>query len=129
VAWVTIGIFVLVATIFAISISVSFFGESFGVMIGVGCGVILTLFLAFARYRAVKKGTADWHIEKVPSVVKYYYYCRLCGYEWSWKSDEPLPEVQRRPDLIVIGEQRLREEAWQAEIGHHATQDILNRKP
>ena len=132
VAWFAIGIFVLWATISAISISVSIVGEGSGVIIGVSCGVILILFLAFVRYRAVKKGTADWHLEKVPSIVKYDYRCEICGYNWTWQSDEPLPEVHVRPELIAKGAQKLKEEdeaRRQAEIAHHVAQDILNRKP
>lgn len=38
------------------------------------------------------------------------YTCYLCGYEWTWKTGDPLPQVNVRPDLIAKGEQRLEEE-------------------
>jgi len=51
---------------------------------------------------------------RLPGVKKiatrYWYRCYLCGYEWSWRSDEPKPQVTIRPDLIAKGEQRLEEE-------------------
>ena len=65
---------------------------------------------------------------KNPMAERYYHTCWLCGYKWNRGSGEPLPKVTLRPDLITKGEQRL-EEARQAEIAHHAAQDILNRKP
>jgi len=105
---------------------------SFGVVFGAGLAIILLLLSVFGRYRAVKKGTADWYMEKVPSVIKYDYRCEICGFNWTWQSDEPLPEVHIRPGLIAKGAQKLKEEdeaRRQAEIAHHVAQDILNRKP
>lgn len=38
---------------------------------------------------------------------KYWLKCELCGYSWIWRTDEPYPTVQTRPDLIAQGEQKL----------------------
>jgi len=63
--------------------------------------------------------------------VGYVYHstCLICGFHWDWREGQEKPEVHVRPDLIARGEQRLREEAQQAEIANRVAQDILNRKP
>jgi hypothetical protein len=45
----------------------------------------------------------------------YHYTCSLCGYKWPWRTGEPLPPVQIRPDLIAKGEERLEQERRQWE--------------
>lgn len=74
-------------------------------------------------------GWRRMNAERHSLIAHYYHVCWLCGYRWNRRADEPLPEVSIRPDLIAKGEERLREEARQAEIEHHVAQDILNRKP
>jgi len=54
--------------------------------------------------------------------MKYFYYCVLCGYRWTWQTDQPKPQVIVRPDLVQLGAQKLEEDrkaaaaaAWQME--------------
>ena len=75
---------------------------------------------------AIIVGWRRMNAERHKLIAHYYHVCWLCGYRWNRRADEPLPEVSVRPDLIAKGEQRLREEARQAEIEHHVAQDILN---
>jgi hypothetical protein len=49
-------------------------------------------------------------IEKVEVGKSYDYYCQLCGYRWTWRTGEPQPRINLRPDLIAKGNQRLEEE-------------------
>lgn len=63
------------------------------------------------------------------TITVYHHACDLCGYKWTWRENEAMPQVQVRPDLIVAGEQRLREaeerrrrdaeayQAWQNQQG------------
>jgi rubredoxin len=52
-----------------------------------------------------------WLSSKYHEVAKEYSYeCHLCGYQWTWRTDEPKSRVTVRPDLIVRGEQKLEEE-------------------
>lgn len=39
--------------------------------------------------------------------------CYLCGYEWSRREDEPLPQIKVSPDLIAKGQQLLEEQEEQ----------------
>jgi len=52
-----------------------------------------------------------------------YSICKICGNRWSWETDNP-PTVNVRPDLIAMGEQRLREQEAQdaanQEAAYHA---------
>jgi hypothetical protein len=62
------------------------------------------------------KGTRDALVkgeeqETTKVADSYQNSCLLCGYLWVWTVGDPLPQVQVRPDLIAVGEQRLREEA------------------
>lgn len=40
----------------------------------------------------------------VEQAKRYWYRCELCGFAWQWRTDEPYPEVQARPDLIAKAE-------------------------
>jgi hypothetical protein len=80
---------------------------------GIIIGVILILVQIAGVLERVKKGTLGWYIERVPTIIKYDYYCHLCGYSWSWQSNDPLPEVHIRPDLIANGAQKLEQEEEQ----------------
>ena len=42
---------------------------------------------------------------------RYQFYCQLCGYRWIWRTDEPYPKVNVRPDLIAKANQKIEEEA------------------
>lgn len=72
-------------------------------------GLVPTIIITAGIIKTIKR---EGGIKKGQKTVKKYYYaCHLCGYEWSRREDEPLPPVTLRPDLILKGEQRLREEA------------------
>ncbi len=89
-------------------------GLSVSVVGGVGCGGIFLLFSALLLYYEWKnENKKGGYIIRVPTIVKYDYYCDLCGYSWSWQSDDPLPEVHIRPDLIANGAQKLEQEEEQ----------------
>jgi len=40
----------------------------------------------------------------------YFFHCNICGFEWRWDDRTPYPKINVRPNLIVAGEQQLREE-------------------
>ncbi len=65
--------------------------------------------------------------ERVRTGQIYNYYCYLCGYKWSWETGTPLPKVDVRPDLILAGEQRLKEEREQDAAAHEAAENALRR--
>ncbi len=47
---------------------------------------------------------------KKKKITMYKYECRLCGYKWTWRIDQPPPiAFGVRPDLIAKGEQKLKE--------------------
>lgn len=91
--------------------------------------VVIPIVLTLIGLLAMNAGWRHSKADQKNLILHYYHTCWLCGYRWNRRADEPLPEVRIRPDLIAKGEQRLQEEARQAEIEHHVAQDILNRKP
>ncbi len=57
--------------------------------------------------------------------------CSLCGYQWSWRTDEPLLRYRADPQLIQRGAQRLSEEAerlQQAAAAHFLEQQRGQQK-
>jgi DNA-directed RNA polymerase subunit RPC12/RpoP len=49
-------------------------------------------------------GTAKGELTQsvtVPTLVVYDYKCEICGYKWTWRTDQSLPHVQVRPELIA----------------------------
>ncbi len=38
----------------------------------------------------------------------YNYYCQICGYRWSWRAGDFLPQVTVRSDLIAKGSDKFR---------------------
>ena len=91
------------------------------------CGTFSIVFILIAVFMIPYSMTRKTKKIRVGQI--YSYYCYLCGYKWSWETGTPLPTVNVRPDLIASGEQRLEEEARQAQIANRVAQDILKRKP
>jgi len=34
-------------------------------------------------------------------IKKYWLKCEICGYSWVWRTDEPYPSIQIRPEFLV----------------------------
>lgn len=64
----------------------------------------------------------------VEQAKKYSYHCYLCGYQWTWRTDEPLPKGNIRPDLITKGEQKLEEERKRKEEEYRHAGMWMNKK-
>ena len=55
-----------------------------------------------------------WYGDELPKKMsgyverakKYQFRCKICGYEWQWRTDQPYPEIQMRPDLIAKAQAR-----------------------
>ena len=72
----------------------------------VATGVLLVVAVVGLILQLSRLHKQQYH--EVPK--EYSYKCHLCGYQWTWRTDEPKPRVTVRPDLIVRGEQKLEEE-------------------
>jgi len=78
------------------------------VVIGVGLVLLALPFIVLAPIRAAQgKATIA---RDVPSLVKYDFHCQICGYSWTWRTDEPPPVVNVRPDLIAKGAKKLKDD-------------------
>ncbi len=99
--WLFIGFYVF---LFIVGIVAKW---GIGQIVGIG---FIVLLIGFAMYRAVKTGGMSQTVT-VPTLVKYDFKCEICGYNWTWRTDQPLPKVQVNPDLIAKGAQKLEEEA------------------
>lgn len=71
------------------------------------------LFLLFLGWIYIKFVRTD-------KIERYDNHCLLCGYRWSRRADEPLPEVRVQPELIALGEQQLEEKRRQREAAEAA---------
>jgi len=113
-----------------ITVGITIAGLSTSVGGGVGCGSAFLLFSAFVLYLQWKDDNKQGggYIIRVPTIVKYDYYCHLCGYSWSWQSDDPLPEVHIRLDLIANGTQKLEQEEEQRQKDAAALYYLTHKK-
>jgi hypothetical protein len=82
-------------------------------------GLFVIIFLLLVAYDItqrvtqegrVRKGLSSTHTEKAQIGMLYNYECRLCGYEWEWRSNTPRPVAIVRPELIARGAQKLEED-------------------
>lgn len=94
------GGWIFIAVFFAASIAMIFVIHPF-------CGIVeilVCLLLAWGLH------SMNNEYAKAVKIQKYDCECIICGYKWTRRADEPLPQVTVRPDLIAKGEQRLEEE-------------------
>lgn len=88
-----------------------------------GClaGLIAILFV-WAAWLLFRNGVK----QDVPTIVRYEFYCELCGYRWTWRSNEPYPHITINPTLVQQGEQRLEEKRREQEDWERRAQAFVN---
>lgn len=64
--------------------------------------------------------------QDVPTIVRYEFYCELCGYRWTWRNDEPYPLIKINPTLIQQGEQKLEQQRREQEDWERRAQAFVN---
>lgn len=72
--------------------------------------MVITIPLAIWLYRGMNSASlsiVNAMRGYVEQAKKYWLKCELCGYAWIWRTDEPYPSIQTRPELIAQGEQKL----------------------
>jgi len=63
----------------------------------IGLGVLVVVLMERGRITALARANTI-----------YNYYCQICGYRWSWRAGDPLPQVTVRPDLIAKGSEKFK---------------------
>jgi rubredoxin len=66
------------------------------------------IFVAYILILPISKVTWRATKGKRYTIPRYYYECKLCGYEWGETEGAPKPPITVRPDLILKGELELK---------------------
>ncbi len=87
---------------------------------------LLLLVLGAAMFLVTRAGTA--YFTRRYTVERLHLECQLCGYRWSWRTDEPLLQYRADPELIQRGAQKLSEEAEARRLQEQAAAQFLDHQ-